>query len=116
MSDLRAIRTDVVGSLLRPTAVIEARKALDEGKLDAAALCAVEDEAVRAAVKLQEGIGLDVISDGEVRRLNFQDSFGAAVEGFDASVSTIQAYSKRVEGGTALRRWEVPIQDKGTAI
>ena len=116
MSDLKTIRTDVVGSLLRPAAVIEARKALDEGKLDAAALRAVEDEAVRAAVKLQEGIGLDVISDGEVRRLNFQDSFGAAVEGFDAGASTVQAYSKRVEGGTALRRWEVPVQEHGTAI
>ncbi|MEA3027023.1 MAG: 5-methyltetrahydropteroyltriglutamate--homocysteine methyltransferase [Alphaproteobacteria bacterium] len=116
MSDLHTIRTDVVGSLLRPAAVIESRKALDEGKLDAAALRAVEDEAVRAAVKLQEGIGLDVISDGEVRRLNFQDSFGAAVEGFDASDSTVHAYSRRVEGGTALRRWEVPVQEKGTAI
>jgi len=116
MSDLDTIRTDVVGSLLRPAAVIETRKQVDEGKLDAAALRAVEDEAVRAAVKLQESIGLDVISDGEVRRLNFQDSFGEAVEGFDASASTIHAYAKRVEGGTALRRWEVPVQEKGTAI
>jgi 5-methyltetrahydropteroyltriglutamate--homocysteine methyltransferase len=116
MSDLRTIRNDVVGSLLRPTAVIEARKALDEGRLDANALRAAEDEAVRAAVKLQESIGLDVISDGELRRLNFQDSFGAAVEGFDAGASTVHAYAKRVEGGTALRRWEVPVQEKGTAI
>jgi 5-methyltetrahydropteroyltriglutamate--homocysteine methyltransferase len=106
----------VVGSLLRPTAVIEARKKFDAGELDAAGLRAVEDDAVRAAVKLQESIGLDVISDGEVRRLNFQDSFGAAVEGFDAGASTVHAYSKRVEGGTALRRWEVPLQEKGTAI
>jgi 5-methyltetrahydropteroyltriglutamate--homocysteine methyltransferase len=51
-----------------------------------------------------------------MRRLNFQDSFGAAVEGYDASVSTLQAYTRRVEGGTALRRWEVPVQEKGTAI
>src|SRR6185295_3502087 len=64
----------------------------------------------------QESVGLDVISDGEVRRLNFQDSFGAAVEGFDASASTVHAYAKRVEGGTALRRWEVPVQEKGTAV
>jgi 5-methyltetrahydropteroyltriglutamate--homocysteine methyltransferase len=116
MTDLRTVRTDVVGSLLRPTAVIEARKAHDEGKLDAAGMRAAEDDAVRAAVALQEGIGLDVISDGEMRRLNFQDSFGAAVEGFDASASTVHAYSRRVEGGTALRRWEVPVQEKGTAI
>jgi len=116
MSDLRTIRTDVVGSLLRPQAVIEARSRLDEGKIDADALRTIEDEAVRAAVRLQEDIGLDVISDGEMRRLNFQDSFGAAVEGYDASRSTLEAYAKRVEGGTALRRWEVPLQEKGTAI
>src|ERR1043165_2620762 len=116
MTYLRPIRTDVVGSLLRPAAVIEARKALDEGRLDAAGLRKAEDEAVRGAVALQESVGLDVISDGEMRRLNFQDSFGAAVEGFDAGASTVHAYSKRVEGGTALRRWEVPVQEKGTAI
>jgi 5-methyltetrahydropteroyltriglutamate--homocysteine methyltransferase len=116
MSDLRTIRTDVVGSLLRPAAVIEARKRFDEGQLGAAELRAIEDEAVRGAVRLQESIGLDVVSDGELRRLNFQDSFGAAVEGYDASVSTLQAYARRVEGGTALRRWEVPLHEKGTAI
>jgi 5-methyltetrahydropteroyltriglutamate--homocysteine methyltransferase len=116
MSDLRTIRTDVVGSLLRPAAVIEARKRFDEGKLSAGELRAIEDEAVRGAVRLQESIGLDVVSDGEMRRLNFQDSFGAAVEGYDASASTLQAYTRRVEGGTALRRWEVPLHEKGTAI
>jgi len=116
MSDLRTIRTDVVGSLLRPAAVIEARKRFDEGQIDAAELRAIEDDAVRGAVRLQESIGLDVVSDGEMRRLNFQDSFGAAVEGYDASASTLQAYTRRVEGGTALRRWEVPLHEKGTAI
>jgi 5-methyltetrahydropteroyltriglutamate--homocysteine methyltransferase len=116
MSNLNTIRTDVVGSLLRPAAVIEARKKFDAGEIDEAALHAIEDDAVRGAVALQESVGLDVISDGEMRRLNFQDSFGAAVEGYDASQSTLQAYTRRVEGGTALRRWEVPVQEKGTAI
>jgi 5-methyltetrahydropteroyltriglutamate--homocysteine methyltransferase len=116
MIELRTIRTDVVGSLLRPPAVIEARARFDEGKLDVAGLRAAEDEAVRAAVALQENVGLDVVTDGEMRRLNFQDSFGEAVEGFDASRSTLRAYVRRVEGGTALRRWEVPLHEKGTAI
>ena len=116
MNDLTNIRTDVIGSLLRPDELIEARKRFDEGALDAAGLRAIEDDAVRVAVRVQESAGLDVITDGEMRRLNFQDSFGAAVEGFDASASTLQAYSRRVEGGTALRRWEVPLHEKGTAI
>ena len=116
MTDLRTIRTDVVGSLLRPESVKAARRRFDEGQIDAAELRRIEDDAVRDAVKLQESIGLDVISDGEIRRLNFQDSFGAAVEGYDASASTVQAYTKRVEGGAALQRWEVPLHEKGTAI
>jgi 5-methyltetrahydropteroyltriglutamate--homocysteine methyltransferase len=116
MADLHTIRTDVVGSLLRPAELIEARKRFDAGALDATGLRAIEDGAVRAAVDLQESIGLDVVTDGEMRRLNFQDSFGAAVDGFDATPSTLAAYSRRVEGGTALRRWEVPLHEHGTAI
>jgi 5-methyltetrahydropteroyltriglutamate--homocysteine methyltransferase len=116
MTDLRNIRTDVVGSLLRPEAVKAARVRFDEGKIDADALRKIEDDAVRDAVRLQESIGLDVISDGEMRRLNFQDSFGAAVEGYDAGTSTMLDATRRVEGGSALRRWEVPVHEKGTAI
>jgi 5-methyltetrahydropteroyltriglutamate--homocysteine methyltransferase len=115
-ADLRAIRTDVVGSLLRPQAVKDARARFEEGKIDAAELHRIEDEAVRAAVKLQEDIGLDVVSDGEMRRLNFQDSFGAAVEGYDAAESTMKIYTERVEQASALRRWEIPLHEKGTPI
>ncbi len=116
MSGLQNIRTDVVGSLLRPEAVRTARIRFDAGEIDAAALRAIEDQAVRDAVRLQQSIGLDVVSDGEMRRLNFQDSFGESVAGFDASRSTLHAYERRVEGGAALQRWEVPLQEKGTAI
>src|SRR5580700_9601584 len=62
---LARIRTDVVGSLLRPVAVREGRVALDEGRMTAAALQAIEDDAVRAAVRLQEAVGLDIVTDGE---------------------------------------------------
>src|ERR1700686_5471294 len=55
---LAKIRTDVVGSLLRPQIVKEARIAFDDGKITAAALHAIEDEAVREAVRLQEDAGL----------------------------------------------------------
>ena len=114
---LTHIRTDVVGSLLRPVAVKEARIAFDEGKISANELRAIEDEGVRAAVKLQEDIGLDVVSDGEMRRLNFQDSFGAAVDGYATSRSTLKAYEQRVAGASPGRRWDIPaIHDSGTAV
>jgi 5-methyltetrahydropteroyltriglutamate--homocysteine methyltransferase len=116
-ADLVKIRTDVVGSLLRPAAVKEARIAFDDGKITEAALHAIEDEAVREAVRLQEDAGLDVITDGEMRRLNFQDSFGASVEGYDASRSTLKVYERRVEGSAPGRRWDIPaMHDAGTAV
>ena len=78
---------------------------------------AIEDEAVREAVRLQEGAGLDVVTDGEMRRLNFQDSFGASVEGYDATRSTLKVYERRVEGAAPGQRWEIPtLQHAGTAV
>ena len=117
VTNLKTIRSDVVGSLLRPANLKEARAAFDEGRIDAAAFRAAEDTAVASAVRLQEGVGLDVISDGEMRRLNFQDSFGAAVEGYDANRSTLKVYERRVEGSAPLQRWDIPqMHDAGTAV
>jgi 5-methyltetrahydropteroyltriglutamate--homocysteine methyltransferase len=117
MNELKSIRTDVVGSLLRPAACKEARAAFDDGRISAEAFRVAEDAAVRSAVKLQESVGLDVITDGEMRRLNFQDSFGASVEGYDANRSTLSVYERRVEGAAPLQRWEIPkIHDAGTAV
>jgi 5-methyltetrahydropteroyltriglutamate--homocysteine methyltransferase len=61
-------RADVVGSLLRPEALRLARQGAREGRVTPEALRAAEDQAVREAIALQEGAGLDVITDGELRR------------------------------------------------
>jgi methionine synthase II (cobalamin-independent) len=75
-------RTDVVGSLLRPPFLLEARQQLEAGALTQAAFEETEDKAVDAALALQEEAGLDVVTDGEMRRLSFQSQMPAAVEGF----------------------------------
>ena len=61
-------RSDVVGSLLRPDYLRDARRDVREGTMSPDALRAVEDRAVREAIALQESAGLDVITDGELRR------------------------------------------------
>ncbi len=61
-------RADVVGSLLRPAYLKEARQGVRESRVSEAELRAVEDRAVREAIALQESAGLDVITDGELRR------------------------------------------------
>jgi 5-methyltetrahydropteroyltriglutamate--homocysteine methyltransferase len=116
-SDLAKIRTDVVGSLLRPAVVKEARVAFDDGKITAEALRAIEDNAICEAVRLQQDAGLDVVTDGEMRRLNFQDSFGASVEGYDAGRSTLKVYEQRVEGSAPGQRWDIAqMHHAGTAV
>jgi 5-methyltetrahydropteroyltriglutamate--homocysteine methyltransferase len=115
--DLTKVRTDVVGSLLRPAALREARMRFDDGAIAAAEFRAIEDQAVRDAARLQEDAGLDIVTDGEMRRLNFQDSFGASVEGYDASRSTVKVYERRVEGAAPGQRWDISqMHDVGTAV
>ena len=107
MSDLANMRTDVVGSLLRPDGLKQARRRFDAGELDVDGLREVEDAAIRDAVALQESAGLGVVTDGEFRRLNFQDSFGACVEGFRSGAARMEILERQSRGGTALRRWDV---------
>jgi 5-methyltetrahydropteroyltriglutamate--homocysteine methyltransferase len=75
-------RTDVVGSLLRPPELLAAQERLARGELSPAAFKRIEDDAVDDAVALQEDAGLDVVTDGEMRRLSFQSQLAAAVDGF----------------------------------
>ena len=117
MSDLKHIRTDVVGSLLRPDYLKGAREMVDEGQMDSDELREAEDRAVREAVAVQESAGLDVVTDGEMRRLNFQDSFGASVSGFDAAKADLKFYEARVHGAAPLQRWDFPVDEKkATAV
>jgi 5-methyltetrahydropteroyltriglutamate--homocysteine methyltransferase len=76
-------RTDVVGSLLRPAYLKEARAQRDAGALSPAEFKRVEDRAVNEALALQERAGLDVVTDGEMRRYAFYGHFVDAVEGLD---------------------------------
>ena len=75
-------RSDVVGSLLRPPDLLAARDRFENGELDATELKQAEDAAVDEVLRLQEDAGMDVVTDGEMRRLSFQSQMTEAVEGF----------------------------------
>jgi len=107
VTSLDFIRTDVVGSLLRPADWKQARLAFETGKMSAEEFARVEQACVKRHIELQERIGLDVVTDGEVSRLNFQDSFGLAVSGYDAGRETMKTQENRASG-TSLTRWEIP--------
>jgi 5-methyltetrahydropteroyltriglutamate--homocysteine methyltransferase len=86
-----AVRADVVGSLLRPEYLREARETARAGTLDAGELHALEDRAVLEAIALQESAGIEAITDGELRRTGWiafipmvdDPLFEAPVSGFE---------------------------------
>ena len=80
---MRTWRSDVVGSLLRPAYLQQARADLEQGTLTPVGFKRIEDRAVDEAVALQEAAGLEVVTDGEMRRYAFYGHLVEALEGFD---------------------------------
>lgn len=75
-------RADHIGSLLRPTELIDAYIAHSKGNLPESKLTAIQDKAILEALKLQTDVGLDVVSDGEFRRGNWVGEFTSCIDGF----------------------------------
>ena len=88
-----AYRADQVGSLLRPAELVEARHR------DAApeAVRALEDRHIARLLERQRELGLDVVTDGELRRTNFMSDLWDAVDGFDYG----DAVARTWQGGDA---------------
>ncbi|MGE5301978.1 MAG: hypothetical protein ACM3TN_01535 [Alphaproteobacteria bacterium] len=76
------VHADTVGSLLRPPELVEAQKQRAAGEFTAAQFKEIEDRAVDEAITLQESVGLEIVTDGELRRESFQSQMTAAVSGF----------------------------------
>jgi len=68
-------RADHVGSLIRPEALIKARAAADKGGIAVADLAQIQHDAIRDVVRMQEGLGLNVATDGEYNRGAWQRDF-----------------------------------------
>jgi 5-methyltetrahydropteroyltriglutamate--homocysteine methyltransferase len=75
MNSDRPYRADHVGSLLRPPELLAARERFGNGEITAEQLRAVEDEAIRDAVAMQERVGLRSATDGEFRRASWHMDF-----------------------------------------
>ncbi len=76
-------RSDVIGSLLRPQYLKDARARRDEGNISAVEFKQIEDRSVDEAIDLQTRCGIDVLTDGEMRRYAFYGHLIDAVEGYD---------------------------------
>jgi 5-methyltetrahydropteroyltriglutamate--homocysteine methyltransferase len=113
--DLRTLRVDQNGSLVRPAALLDVFDRHAHGRASDAELRAAQDEAIRAVIKKQEAVGLPVVSDGEFRRRNFQESFGNAVSGYDVPAQAATRADWR-EPNRPFHRTEQNFEAAGPAI
>ncbi len=96
--DLPPFRADHVGSLLRPAPLLEARAAHASGDLPAAGLRAIEDDAIRAVVRMQENIGLQSATDGELRRTSWHMDFIYQLQGISKTDEQIEVHFRNAAG------------------
>jgi 5-methyltetrahydropteroyltriglutamate--homocysteine methyltransferase len=94
-TDVAGVHSEVIGSLLRPAALADARRRFEAGELPADQFKAIEDAAVDQAIRLQEAAGIEVVTDGELRRYAF---FGHLIDSFD--------------GFDRLGGWAIPFRDE----
>jgi 5-methyltetrahydropteroyltriglutamate--homocysteine methyltransferase len=78
---------EVVGSMLRPPWLVEAREAMRAGKIAPDDYETIADRAVDEALRIQVAAGVDVVTDGEMRRDFFADLFIHGMEGFSQESS-----------------------------
>jgi 5-methyltetrahydropteroyltriglutamate--homocysteine methyltransferase len=79
----REHRAEVVGSLLRPEYLKQAFERFDQGQIGEQELSETQDRAALEAIALQQECGLDIITDGEVRRRFWFDPLTVSLDGYD---------------------------------
>ena len=97
-------RADVIGSLLRPPYLQEARKAAREGHLSPAEARGAEDRAITEAIALQESAGMDAVTDGEFRRMSFIATIGVR----DAELGPLTGFKTLVTDAEWTGLWKYP--------
>jgi 5-methyltetrahydropteroyltriglutamate--homocysteine methyltransferase len=111
--DLRRLRVDQIGGLCSPSALRDEFNKYKRGEISGEELDRAKDDAIRHVIRKQESIGFPILTDGELRRRNFQESFSESVAGFD-----VAAQDKSMEGVTLqpLARAEQNFGAPGPAI
>src|SRR5207245_1423689 len=91
-------RADHVGSLLRPPALLGTREDHAQGRISADDLRGIEDDAIRAIVAMQENVGLQGITDGEVRRASWHMDFLYRVGGVTRAHDNLRVQFRNERG------------------
>ncbi len=91
-------RADHVGSLLRPPALLRAREDAAAGRIIADELHTVEDEAIAEAVRMQQEVGLQGVTDGEFRRGSWHMDFIYALDGISTADDKVRVSFHNEQG------------------
>jgi 5-methyltetrahydropteroyltriglutamate--homocysteine methyltransferase len=105
-------RADHVGSLLRPPELLRAREELAAGRISAEQLRAREDDAIRAAVKLQHEAGLQSATDGEFRRGSWHMDFIYQLGGIERVAGDIKVEFRNADGRIDYKPAAIRVTDK----
>lgn len=105
-------RAEHIGSLLRPAALLEARRRFARGEINRAALTTAEDRAIEDAVRLQEHVGLRLVTDGEFRRASYHSHFYGQLGDIAFEAPSGEAGTRGAQPVAAIRSriaWKGPI-------
>jgi 5-methyltetrahydropteroyltriglutamate--homocysteine methyltransferase len=98
-------RAEHIGSLLRPPELLRAREQHAAGELDRKGLAAIENAAIARVVKLQEDVGLQVVTDGEFRRGTYSDAFtSAGISGVKIEMTEERGWTRSQSHGHRMAR------------
>jgi 5-methyltetrahydropteroyltriglutamate--homocysteine methyltransferase len=114
--NLDTIRIDHIGSLVRPTKLREVFTRYDRARASTEELTQAQNVAIREVIEKQQAHGLPLVTDGEFRRHNFQESFSECITGFDVPHNIGLYYEKRNVNENPLERAEQNFDEAGPAI
>jgi len=111
MRDQPPFRADHVGSLLRPKNLLQAREEHAAGRLGADELRAIEDDAIRDVVAMQENVGLQSATDGEFRRTSWHMDFIYSLGGISRTDEKITVHFENEEGNLDFEAAALRVHD-----
>lgn len=106
-------RAEQVGSLLRPLQLLSARQVRAEGRLSEEGLRELEDHLVLESLREQQEIGLDVYTDGQLRRSSWLIDIADAVDGFVEASTAERGVGVEDRGGETRRVIGAPLRQRG---
>jgi 5-methyltetrahydropteroyltriglutamate--homocysteine methyltransferase len=105
-------RADHVGSLLRPPELLQAREHFAQQRISADELRAVEDDAIREIVRVQEDVGLQSATDGEFRRTSWHMDFIYQLDGIDPADEQIKVEFHNEQGDVEFTTAALSVHDR----